>query len=236
MRRDYGNFLLRAMPADDLALLEPHLDEIKLEVPLRLEQADTAIDHVYFLESGLASIVGRLPNGRDIEVGIAGREGMTGAAVILGSGQSPNVTFMQISGWGFSIPSAKLTDAMAASAGLKALLLLYVQSLLVQTTSTVLANGHVQTDARLARWLLMVHDRMAGATVPLTHEFLAIMLGVTRPGVTVALHALEGQKLIRAVRGQITIVNRSGLARLAQGSYGAAEREYHRLMSMPLSR
>jgi CRP-like cAMP-binding protein len=224
------------MLAEDLALLEPHLDEIKLDVPLRLEQAETAINSVYFLECGLASIVGRLPNGRDIEVGIAGREGMTGVSVILGSGQSPNITFMQISGWGFRLSSAKLTEAMTASPSLKAMLLLYVQSLLVQTTSTVLANGHVQTDARLARWLLMVHDRMAGATVPLTHEFLAIMLGVTRPGVTVALHALEGQKLIRAVRGQITIINRSGLIRLSQGSYGAAEREYHRLMSMPLSR
>lgn len=236
MRKDYGNFLLRAMAPEDLALLEPYLDEVKLDVPLRLEQADTTIDAVYFLECGLASIVGRLPNGRDIEVGIAGREGMTGASVVLGSGQSPNVTFMQISGWGFRLPSARLADAMASSVALKAMLLLYVQSLLVQTTSTVLANGHVQTDARLARWLLMVHDRMSGAAVPLTHEFLAIMLGVTRPGVTVALHALEGQKLIRAVRGQITIVNRNGLIRLAQGSYGAAEREYQRLMSVPLSR
>lgn len=236
MQKDYGNFLLRAMSADDLALVEPHLDEVKLDVPLRLEQAGTAIGTVYFLECGLASIVGKLPNGRDIEVGIAGREGMTGASVILGAGQSPNVTFMQVSGWGFQMSSQRLTEAMAASASLKSLLLLYVQSLLVQTTTTVLANGHVQTDARLARWLLMVHDRMSGAVVPLTHEFLAIMLGVTRPGVTVALHALEGQKLIKALRGQITIINRPGLARIAQGSYGAAEREYHRLMGMPLSR
>jgi CRP-like cAMP-binding protein len=236
MRKDYGNYLLKTMSSADLALIEPHLVEVRLDVPFRLEQASADIEFAYFLENGLASIVGTLPNGRDIEVGIAGRDGMTGAAIILGARQSPNVTFMQISGWGFRIPTERLLHAMEQSPSLKALLLLYVQSLLVQTTSTVLANGHVQTDGRLARWLLMVHDRVSGASIALTHEFLAVMLGVTRPGVTVALHALEGQKLIRTNRGQIVIVDREGLTRLTNGSYGAAEREYHRVIGVPLSR
>jgi CRP-like cAMP-binding protein len=234
--QSYKNELLNALSPNDLALLTPHLEEVRLDVPYMIEKANAAIEHVYFLESGLASIVAKLSGGRDIEVGIAGREGVTGVSVILGGTQSPNTTFMQVSGSGHRLPADAFRTALGSSASLRATLFSYTQSLLIQTGSTVLANGHSKLEERLARWLLMVHDRLDGTIVPLTHEFLSVMLGVRRPGVTVALHILEGKGFIRAMRGQITIVNRKGLIDEANGSYGVAEQEYQRLLGIKLAR
>ncbi len=234
--RHYRNELLKSLDASDLALLSPHLEFVTLDIPYQIEKAHVPVDFVIFLESGLASIVARLSGGRDIEVGIAGREGMTGAAIVLGGEQSPNMTFMQVSGTGYRITSAALQAAIDTSATLRAKLLAYVQAFLAQMSSTVLANGHAKLEERLARWLLMVHDRMDGNTISLTHEFLAVMLGVRRPGITVALHILEGKGLVRANRGQITIISRRGLMEEANGSYGAAEEEYRRLLGVALSR
>ncbi|ABC93955.1 hypothetical conserved protein (plasmid) [Rhizobium etli CFN 42] len=232
----FRNELLRAMGPQEQELLLPHLERVDLEVPLILEMENSSVSDVYILESGLASIVARFPGGRDIEVGIVGREGMTGAAVILGGNQSANRTFMQVSGHGFKLPAVVLSTAMEESRPLRSLLLAYIQALLAQTTSTVLANGHARLEERLARWLLMVHDRTDGATIWLTHEFLAVMLGVRRAGVTVALHLLEGKGLIRSTRRQIVILNRRGLIEEAHGSYGAAEEEYRRLIGKDLAR
>ncbi|RUM22261.1 Crp/Fnr family transcriptional regulator [Rhizobium vallis] len=233
---NFRNELLRAMGLQELELLRPHLEPVDLDVPLILETENSPVGDVYMLESGLASIVARFPGGRDIEVGIVGREGMTGAAVILGGNQSANRTFMQVSGHGFKLPASVLSQAMEESRALRSLLLAYVQALLAQTTSTVLANGHAKLEERLARWLLMVHDRTDGMTIWLTHEFLAVMLGVRRAGVTVALHLLEGKGLIRSTRRQIVILNRQGLIEEAHGAYGAAEEEYRRLIGTQLAR
>ncbi|WP_183843108.1 Crp/Fnr family transcriptional regulator [Rhizobium etli] len=232
---NFRNDLLQAMGPQERELLLPHLEPIALEVPLILEMENSSVHDVYILESGLASIVASFPGGRDIEVGIVGREGMTGAAVILGGDQAANRTFMQVSGHGFKLPAAVLSQAMEESRALRGLLFAYVQTLLAQTTSTVLANGHAKLEERLARWL-MVHDRTDGATIWLTHEFLAVMLGVRRAGVTVALHLLEGKGLIRSTRRQIAILNRQGLIEEAHGSYGAAEEEYRRLIGRHLAR
>ncbi|MBY5334933.1 Crp/Fnr family transcriptional regulator [Rhizobium leguminosarum] len=233
---NFRNELLRAMGPQERDLIVPHMEPITLDVPLILELENRPVGDIYILEAGLASIVARFPGGRDIEVGIVGREGMTGAAVMLGGDQSANRTFMQISGYGFKLPAPILSAAMEESRALRSLLLAYVQALLAQTTSTVLANGHAKLEERLARWLLMVHDRADGMTISLTHEFLAVMLGVRRAGVTVALHLLEGKGLIRSTRRQIVILNRRGLIEEAHGSYGAAEEEYRRLIGSPLGR
>ena len=232
--RQYRNELLKSLDTSDLTLLAPHLEFVTLDIPYQIEKAHAPVDYVVFLESGLASIVARLPGGRDIDVGIAGREGMTGAAIVLGGEQSPNTTFMQVSGTGYRIATTKLQQVIDTSATLRGKLLAYIQAFLAQMSSTVLANAHAKLEERLARWLLMVHDRMDGNAISLTHEFLAIMLGVRRPGVTVAVHILEGKGFIRANRGKIIVVNRLGLMDEAKGSYGAAEDEYHRLMGVKI--
>lgn len=232
----YRNEILRNLDPEDLAALEPLLEHTTLDILMQLERPHMPIEHVVFVESGLASIVGRMSGGRDIEVGITGREGFTGTAIVLGGSQSPNTAFMQIAGTGYRIEAKRLQTLLSQRESLRTALSAFVQAFIAQMSSTVLANGHAKLEERLARWLLMVHDRIDNHAISLTHEFLALMLGVRRPGVTVALHILEGKGHIRASRGQITILSRKGLIEEANGSYGAAETEYQRLIGTALSR
>jgi CRP-like cAMP-binding protein len=111
------------------------------------------------------------------------------------------------------------------------LLLRYAHALNVQTSATAFANANHTLEMRLARWLLMCHDRIDGYDIEITHDFLAMMLGVRRPGVTTTLHVLEGNQLIRATRGMVTIRDRKRLEELADDAYGLPEREYARLMA-----
>ena len=178
------------------------------------------VDNVYFIESGMASVVA---NGSTaIEVGIVGREGMTGPSVIMGNGDRvPHETYMQIAGNGQRISAEQLRKAIAASVPLHHVLLGYVHSFMTQTTQTALANGRSKIEERLARWLLMAHDRVDGNEVPLTHEFLAVMLGVRRSGVTVALQELERKGMIAHRRSVITIIDREGLEHSSNGTYSS---------------
>ena len=225
----YRNWLLNALSQGDLDLLRPDLEPIQLDLRFSMEAANQPIRFAYFPEVGLASIVAHSKGGRMIEVGLIGLEGMTGLSVVMGDDRSANETFVQAEGSGSRISAAKLTQALDKSPSLRGCLLLYVQALLSQTAQTALTNGRANIEERLARWILMAHDRLDGDELRLTHEFLALMLGVRRPGVTVALHFLEGKGLIRSTRGLVTVLDREGLEEVADGSYGVPEAEYARL-------
>ena len=224
------NRLLKAMSGDDFARLKPDLEPMVLNVKDVLVQANEPIAHVYFMEEGLASIVAISPDNERIEVGHVGREGMTGEPVLLGVTSSPNQTFIQVAGSGLRMRAEDLTAAAEASPSLRALLLRFVQTLLIQTSHSALANGRYTIQERLARWLLMCHDRMDGDDLPLTHEFLSLMLGVRRSGVTEALHALEGVQIVKAGRGHILLRDRFRLEEIAGGCYGVPEAEYAKLI------
>lgn len=225
-----SNRLLAALPAEDLASLEPHLEALDLRLRHCLARAGQPIEHVYFLESGIASVVARRAPDRHIEVGLFGREGMGGLPLLLGSDRSPHDQYMQVAGKGHRMRADTFLGIVAESAALHRRLLHFVHVFLVQTAQTALANGSFRTNQRLARWLLMCADRIDGSVIPITHEFLAMMLGVGRPRVTAALHVLEGQGLVRAVNRRITIRNRTGLEQTAGASYGVPEAEYGRLL------
>jgi CRP-like cAMP-binding protein len=227
----YSNRLLRRLSPDDLGLFEARLERVEMTSHQPLEDANQPIEHAFFLERGMASVVAVGDGDRRVEVGVVGWEGVTALMVVLGSDRSPNDTMVQISGEAMRLRAADLRSAMDASPTLRNLLLRYSQAFLIQTSYTALANGRAKLEERLARWLLMAHDRVEGDELPLVHEFLALMLGVRRPGVTVALHILEGQALIRASRGKITVLDRQGLEQAASGLYGVPEREYERLMA-----
>jgi CRP-like cAMP-binding protein len=141
---------------------------------------------------------------------------------------------MQIAGHGWRIAVQDLEQAMAESSSLHRQLLRYAQASHVQVSETAFTNANSDVEARLARWLLMCHDRVEGGDIPLTHEFIAMMLGVRRPGVTVALHVLEGMQVIRAKRGVITVLDREKLEELAEDAYGLSEAEYTRLIGTEL--
>jgi CRP-like cAMP-binding protein len=217
------NGLLAAMSSDDLALLEPKLEQLTLKTRLVLEQANKPVKYNYFLTSGLGSVIAIGKDGVRLEVGIVGREGMTGLPVVLGNDRSPNETFIQVEGTGSRIAADDLRQAMRKSASLTRVLLNFVNAFLIQTSHTALSNGTATLEERLARWLLMAQDRLGGNEVPLTHEFLSLMLGVRRAGVTISLNQLHRKGVIRLSRGRIEIVDREGLINSANGAYGIPE-------------
>src|SRR5690349_22255715 len=216
------NRILSRLSAADMALLKPDLEPVELPLRHVLEVPNKPIQHSYFIEYGLASIVAANGHKR-LEVGLIGCEGMTGLPIVLGNDRSPNETFMQVPGNGMRIPADKLRKAIAQSRSLELAFLSFAHAFMNQTARTALSNGTATLEERLARWLLMANDRLRGDEVPLTHEFLSLMLGVRRAGVTVALHYLEHRALIRLARKQSVITDRKGLEAAANGTYHKPE-------------
>jgi CRP-like cAMP-binding protein len=151
--------------------------------------------------------------------------------VVLGGDQSPHSTYIQVAGEGQRISAKELRKAMNASGSLHRLLLKFVQVFMVQTAHTAIGNARSHIDQRLARWILMAHDRTVDKTLPLTHEFLSLMLGVRRAGVTEAVQSLKRQKLIDSGRNQIVVRDRKGIERMAGGSYGVPEKNIGALVA-----
>lgn len=225
------NRLLAALSKSDFALLQPNLRPISLKIKYVFEEPNKRIGDVYFMEEGIASVVAIDGDDKKIEVGIIGREGMTGVPVVMGDHQSPNSTYVQVRGHAQRLTVQHLRQAMAKSDTLRGVLLKFAQAFMIQTAHTAMANGRANIEQRLARWLLMAHDRVDGDEIPLTHEFLSLMLCVRRAGVTVALHALQTRGLIGAKRGCVIIIDRKGIKDIAGGFYGIPEAELARLMN-----
>jgi CRP-like cAMP-binding protein len=225
-----GNVVLARLSGEDLELLRPKLQAIELMVHKRLETRGKAINFVHFPDSGIVSVVAHGSGERSIEVGLIGREGTTGSAVILGAERSAHEAFVQVEGAARRITTSHLRQLMHESASIRLRLLQSVHVFSVQTAQTALANGLGRLEERLARWLLMTHDRVEGNELPFTHEFLSIMLGVRRSGVTVALDLLENDGLIQRGRGVIVIFDREGLEAAACDFYGVPEAEMRRVM------
>jgi CRP-like cAMP-binding protein len=227
---EFRNHLLAKLAPADLALLAENFTSVTLERRHPLEHPNKKVENIYFMEHGIASVVAAGDSGRQIEVGLIGCEGVTGLPVILGDDRSPHSTYIQIAGDGQKIPVQAFRNAVSRSAPLRAVLMHYMQAFIVQTTHTAVANARGSVEERLARWILMAHDRVDGDDIALTHEFLAIMLGTRRPGVTEGVQALSAKKLIRTDRGLITVIDRDGLLKRAGKFYGVPEAEYNRLL------
>ena len=226
------NRLLAVLSHADRELLAPSLEVIELDARQVLEAPSDPVRHVYFVESGLVSVVGTTEPDHRIEVGMVGYEGMTGLCIVLGDDRSANETVVQSSGSALRLPTEALRDLMKVSRSLTTTLLRYVNVFMVQGSQTALANGRGRLDERLARWLLMWHDRVLADELIITHEFLALLLGVRRQGVTVALHELEGKGLIRSTRAHVRVLDRDGLQKAANGFYGIPEAEYDRAIGV----
>jgi CRP-like cAMP-binding protein len=217
------NRILSRLSAADFGLLEPHLEPVDLPVHRPLEGRNKRIDYVYFIEGGFASVVANGSGKPSIEIGIIGREGMTGLALVMGQQRASHDTYIQVAGKGQRIKAAKLREADERSNTLHRAMLHYAHAYLLQTTSTALANGRSKIEERLARWLLMARDRVGDDRLPLTHEFLSLMLGVRRAGVTAALQVLEKKGLISRSRANILVLDRKGLEKQSNGTYVPSE-------------
>lgn len=235
-QENFANLLLRVISADDFQLFGDVLETVELPLRKEVGQAGKKLTHVTFPESGVISVVATTPAGRQAEVGLIGREGLSGLSIVNDTDIPVLGCFVQIAGTAYQVPVARMKLALLASDALRAILGRYNQSFMMQISHSALAYAVHSIDERLARWLLMSQDRAGGADVPMTHEFLSLMLGVRRAGVTVALRDLENDGVIETRRGVITILDRARLDARSAGSYGAPEAEYHRLLGIDFRR
>jgi CRP-like cAMP-binding protein len=226
------NRILAALHPLDWDAMQPNLERVEMPTRMMLETPRQHVSHVYFPLSGITSVVAAT-KGIEIEVGIIGLEGMTGLPILLGDGIAASKVYVQVAGEGLRITVEHFKVQIERSSSMFRHFLRYAYAFGVQTTHTALANGRANISQRLARWLLMSMDRIGDRHVPLTHEFLALMLGVHRPGVTAALGNLEKDGFVTCARGDIVVIDRAGLMKLADGLYGLPEEVWERLMASP---
>lgn len=225
------NLLLSAMPPVWRAKLLEGARRTPFERDQPLFEPHEPMTEVIFPESGVGSVTASLASGGMTEVGIIGCEGLIGLPGALGVSTMPMRAFVQIGGGtALRIQTSALRAAMLDT-DVRRVIECYAHFYIVQTSCSVLSNAQHRIEARLARWLLMSHDPVAGDDVHLTHEFMALMVAAQCTGVTVALHVLEGAYLVRACRGIVTIRDRPGLEVLAEDTYGIPEAEYARLIA-----
>ena len=231
------NSLLKSLSREDFALLQPHLEPVPLALNQILIGANAPILMVQFIESGIVSLVAVADDGKQIEIGLVGREGLVGTPLLLGTDQTPYEGRVQAAGSAYALSAEALRQACheASRRGLdlQNFFLRYVQVLSVQLAFTALSNARYKLEQRLARWLLMCHDRADGDVLPTTHRFLSLMLGVNRPGLTAAVASFERAGIIQTRRGNITIRERGRLLAVAGAGYGVPEAEYGRLILEP---
>lgn len=223
------NLTLASLPRPVLDKLAPHLSRINLPQGTLLIKPAREIQWIYFLEHGMASMNSIDLAGTAVEVGIVGRDGIVGVSALLGQRQTKNAVTMQGAGDGLRMRAEVLREHMAANGEFTRAMHTFVYALLEQTTQLVLCNRLHELEPRLARWLLMTSDMMETSTLHLTQEFLAEMLGVGRPAVTIAAGILQRSGAITYSRGLVEIANRDQLQSIACECYGIIRNTYARV-------
>ncbi len=217
----YINALLSGLSAAELEHLQ--LEPAELPHGRSLERYERASKHAYFPSRGVISVLATAGGRSSVEIGMVGREGVTALTAIMGAERAPYDAVVQIAGAGWSAPLAAVRGALDANAPFRRRILDYAQAFYTQVSVTAAINAAKKLDERLARWLLVARDRADGDELPLTHEYIAQMLGVRRAGVTIALQTLEQRGAVKGRRGAISILDREGLALHAQGAYTPAD-------------
>ena len=228
-RQPYKNRILASLPSAELSRLEPYLSPLPLPAGKALQNPNEEADYAYFLETGLASVVVEMVDGNTVETGITGNEGVVGIPAILGTKTMPTRTFMQIPGNGHRIKADRLKEEFEKSGTLHRRINNFLQAYLGQTSQTAACNRLHDIAERLARWLLMCHDRMESDTFSITHEFLGHMLGTPRSTVSLAAGILHKAGLLDYSRGQVKIRDRKGLEKIACECYRTIRNESDRL-------
>jgi CRP-like cAMP-binding protein len=229
---DTQNKILLSLTPADLKLLAHRLTNTSFDQGVILLEQGQPIDHIYFPSAGMVSLVTVLEDGGSLEVAAIGREGVIGAALANGTGTAPMRAIVQVAGKGSRIAADHFAAALEKSERLRAVIGHHSEALLAQVVRTVACNAMHVAEARLSRWLLMVHDRVDGDTIHLTQEFVGQMLGVQRTTVTLVARALQSAGLIKYRRGRIEVTDRDGLEEAACECYAINRRHFDRLMSL----
>jgi CRP-like cAMP-binding protein len=225
------NLILARLPPVDFQRLVARMRPVSLDFKQVLYQSQAHIEHVYFPTSGAASALTVMEDGSAIEVATIGNEGVVGLSVMFAGRSSPNEMIIQVAGDALRMDAEVLEQEAEKDGPLRRLLLRYNMVYLMQISQSVACNGLHPIQQRCCRWLLITLDRMESNVVPLTHEFLAIMLGVRRASVTDVLRPLHEQGLVNNSRGAITILNREGLEKLSCECYRKLRDEFDRLLA-----
>ncbi|MDQ1708364.1 MAG: hypothetical protein QOJ88_1575 [Pyrinomonadaceae bacterium] len=220
-----SNRLLAALPKQSYQSLQRHLEDIPLNLEEILYQPDQVITDVYFPNSGIVSLLAAVSERATLEVGLVGNEGMVGLAVFMGVNTSQNRAVVQSTGSAMRMKATTFRKECNNGGDLQRLLQRYSHSLLTQVTQSAVCNQFHSVEARLARWLLMTHDRTNDDQLQLTQKFLSNMLGVRREGVTRAAGALQKRKLIEYSRGRMRVLDRAGLEAISCGCYEIIQAE-----------
>ena len=225
-----ANRLLGLLTPRDYQRLRPHLRRIPLEYRKSLYRARKPVDFVYFIETGVGSLVNTTANGQAAEVGTIGNEGVVGLPLLFGDDMAPTSVYVQVPGTGLRMKARRFEKELARSASMRAVMLRYAHAFFNQVAQSAACNHFHSIEQRCARRMLMTHDRMQSDEFLLTQEFLAMMLGVQRTGVSGAAGGLQRAGLIRYNRGHVTILDRSALVRHSCECYGVSKREFDRLL------
>jgi CRP-like cAMP-binding protein len=225
-----GNGLLAALPTDELAYLRPHLETVRLRPKRWFQPAELPLEHVYFPLGGMVSLMVSTTQGAVVEVAVVGREGMVGVSVVLEANRPPFDMLCQVAGDALCMPAASCVQCAQQLPVFRARLLRYALALLHETALSAACNSLHTVEQRLARWLLLCSVRVGASSFPMTHEWLAQMLGVSRPFVTQTLGRLTKAGLIEHQRGLLRIVDSAGLEALACADYRAVLDIYTRLL------
>lgn len=226
------NLLLRSLSEGDRAYIWPRLERVALHAGHVIVARGEPITFVCFPECGVTSIAEVLANGKRVEVALIGREGMTNSQLLLGCEEASHEASVQVGGGSSLRLSARdLRSLCDHSPAARALLLRYVHTLSTQSSAALASNAMHSVEQRLARWLLMCHDRVEGEELELTHECISRMLGVRRASVTEAIQMLEGELALRNTRSRIVIRDRGRLRKVAGEAYGSAEGQYCKLIA-----
>ena len=224
------NRFLAALPPDDLKRLRPHFQMADEPLGKVLIEMGDPMPYLYFPDGGMTSLLIRLEDGAAIEVGVVGKEGFAGLPALFGSTKAPHENMVQLPGTFARIKTGIVLVEMRRSPALLDRVLRYAQAMYGQIAQTAVCNVHHALPERLARWLLMAHDRAETDQLPLTQEFLSIMLAVRRPGVSVAANTLQQTGAVAYHRGRITVLDRERLEQAACECYGMAKEQFDHLL------
>jgi CRP-like cAMP-binding protein len=226
----HENQILAALPAAELERLLPIMEEVELRLGDIIARPDEPIEYVYFPRRGTLSVLAMMEDGSEVEIGVVGNEGMFGISIVLGTDSTPLQAIAQIPDGATRIRADLLKAELDRGGQLYKSLLRYMQAFFIQTAQTAACNRLHKLDERLARWLLMCHDRCRSDNLALTHEFLSVMLGVRRAGISEAASKLQAAGLISYFRGHVQIVDRQGLEAVSCECYKVIKREFDRLL------
>jgi CRP-like cAMP-binding protein len=228
-----GNRLLSALPAHELSRLLPHLERVELAQETLLHGPDEEMDYVYFPLRGVASLMSVGREGEEVDTAMIGTEGMVGLPVFLGTGQMPVKAIVQMDMEALRLPAAQLREELERGGALADLLLRYAQMVLVELAQLVLCNRAHSLEERAARWILQINERLGGDGPPFdaTQEFVAAMLGATRPHVTSVMQEFRQQELLTYGRGNMQVLDAAGLEARACACYRTIRVELNRLLA-----